>query len=265
MANTPPRRFIFHGSATPFGARILSIAGKPQFIPIEGSPCSSLGVVGGMHRAVSKGSSFQDIFNWGATVAESKGELNANGHHITTCTSSVENVSAKNDPHVFKASKVSITMVADHPQTGEGQIVPSAKPTFDGLELDGLPIEIEQDDDLIKFPTFEAFEKEYRRNQVFFAKYQVQLNQSAGAPKLGGRFPRTDGGYVLLSFVRSIRWGKKKYKGHILPLKGFGKIHFGEVLMKSGQRRVTLVRLAMGSNTSGEACVSCVDQNGTWT
>lgn len=258
------RRFIFHGTATPFGARIVSIGGKPHFEAIEGPPSSSLAVVGGLQRGVNtKTVSYQGIFGWGETLAESKGELRADGHHVTTVTSSIADVSAKNKPFLFTARKLSVTMVADQDQTGEPEIVPSEM-IFQGLELDGEPIELEVDDDLAKFPTFAKFEKEYRRNQDFFDKYQVRLARGEGSGKFGERFPRTEGGYVLLSIVRSIRWKKKKIKGHILSLKGFGKIYFGEVLMRSNRRRVTLVRLAMGSDTGAQASCACSDQNGSW-
>jgi hypothetical protein len=257
---THSRRFLFHGNATPFGARILSIGGKPHFDPVEGPPTAALGVVGGLQRGVDpKGSSYGDIFRWGATHAESKGEVR-DGHHVTTVISTISDFSAKNKPFVFKAKKLSVTLVADHGPEGEPSIVPS-EITLQGLELDGQPIEIEVDDDLSKFPTFAAFEKQYRRNQDFFDKYQAGR---ALAGKYGERLPRTEDGYAFISIVRSILWKKKKIKGHILPLKGFGKIHFGEVLMKSNRRRVTLVRLAMGSDTEADASCACVEPNGSW-
>jgi len=257
------KRFLFHGNATPLGGRIVSIAGKPAHEPIPGPPSSSLGVDGGLHRSESKGSSHRNILSWGDTLAETKGELRADGHHITTVSSSVADVSVKNDPLVFKAKKLAVTMVADHDQTGEPDIAPR-EIVYGGLELDGEPIELEVDDDLARFPTFAAFEKEYRRNQDFFEKYKGRLIRGDSEAKFGERFPRTEGGYVLLSFVRSILWKKKKIKGHILPLKGFGKIHFGEVVMKSNRRRITLVRLAMGSTVGAAVTLACSDQNGSW-
>src|SRR5258708_13340671 len=85
---TDKPRFIFHGNAMPYGGRMISIGGKPFLDVIPGPPSGSLAVVGGWTRAVSKGSSYRDIFSWGATLANSRGKLRADGHFITTVTSS---------------------------------------------------------------------------------------------------------------------------------------------------------------------------------
>src|SRR5439155_2736171 len=106
-------RFIFHGNAMPFGGRMVSIGGKPFLDVIPGPPSGSLAVVGGWTRAVSKGSSYRDIFSWGATLANSRGELRADGHFITTVTSSIADVRAMNDPFPFEAGSLSITIVSD--------------------------------------------------------------------------------------------------------------------------------------------------------
>src|SRR6266849_6429765 len=95
---TDKPRFIFHGNAVPFGGRIVSISGKPFLQTVPGPPSGSLAVVGGLSRAASTGSSYRDIFKWGATLADSQGELRADGHYITTVTSSIADVQAKNAP-----------------------------------------------------------------------------------------------------------------------------------------------------------------------
>ena len=260
--STHPQRFIFHGNATPFGARIVSIDGKPAFDVVTGPPCTSLSVVGGHHRAESKGSRYKDIFSWGVTLAESKGEVRADGHHITTVTASIENVSAKNGPIEFFAEKLSITTIADHTPNGQPEII-LTNTEFKGLKLDGKPVDVELDDDFSKFPTFAKFEREYQRNEDFYNKYQNRLTHGSGGA-FGSKLPRTAGGHAGVSFINSIRWNGKKTKGHVLALKGFGKIHFGEVLMKDNNRRGTLVRLAMGSSTGADAAFPATDPNGSW-
>jgi hypothetical protein len=237
---TDKPRFIFHGNAIPFGGRMVSISGKPFLDPIPGPPSGSLPVVGGWNRAVSKGSSYRDTFSWGATLANSKGELRADGHFITTVTSSIADVHAKNDPFPFEAGRLSITIVSDHFKPDDEPSIAPTEIVFEGLRLDGQPIELELDKDLIDYPTFTGY----------CLKHPV------------GR--RTSGGYIVTSFVRSIRWRNKKIKGNVLSLKGFGKIYFGEVLMNEYNRRVTLVRLAMGSTVEAEAAYAEADPNGTW-
>jgi hypothetical protein len=233
-------RFIFHGNAVPFGGRIVSISGKPFLETIPGPPSGSLAVVGGWSRAASTGSSYRDIFRWGATLADSKGELRADGHYITTVTSSIADVHAKNDPFQFEAGRLSITIVSDNFRKDKEPGIASTEIVFEGLQLDGQPIEQDLNTDLSDYPTFSSY----------------RLKHPSG--------PHTSGGYVVTSFVRSIRWKKKKIQGNVLSLKGFGSIYFGEVLMNEYNRRVTLVRLAMGSTIEAEAACAEADPNGTW-
>ena len=260
------RRFIFRGIALPFGGRVISRGGTANAQTIAGPPSSALAVVGGKHRVVSRGSSFQDVFKWGATVAQSEGVELAVGTYRTTVTSSIADVAATNKPFVFTAGLLKISMVADHTQTGQPSITPS-EIVFGGdkgMSLDGLPIELEFDTDLKDFPTFSEFEKKYREDRAFFDKYQNVLTHPDGAGKFGDPLPRTPSGYVETSFVHRIRYKKKWRNGNVLYLKGFGRLHFGEVLMKDNNRRVTMVRLDMGSDTEADVVCAEVDPNGSW-
>ena len=261
---TEKPRFIFHGNAMPFGGRMVSIGGKPFADTVPGPPSGSLAVIGGWTRAESKGSSYRDVFSWGATLANSKGELRADGHFITTVTSSIAGVRAKNDPFPFEAARLSITMVSDHYSPDEEPSIIATEIVFEDLKLDGQLIEPEWDKDLVDHPTFASFEREYQNNEKFFRKYQKTLKDPSREATFGDPMPRIDGGYVATSFVRSLRWKKKKYPGNVLTLKGFGSIYFGEVLMNENNRRVTLVRLAMGSTVEAEAAYAEADPNGTW-
>ena len=54
------------------------------------------------------------------------------------------------------------------------------------------------------------------------------------------------------------------YEGHILRLTGFGTIYFGEVLIKDDNRRLTMVRLEMGSAVRADVAYAEADPNGNW-
>jgi hypothetical protein len=51
-------------------------------------------------------------------------------------------------------------------------------------------------------------------------------------------------------------------EGHTIRWKGFGRIILGEIHVKGHERRVTMVRLAMGSDAGGTATVSDGQSNG---
>ena len=50
----------------------------------------------------------------------------------------------------------------------------------------------------------------------------------------------------------------------MLKLTGFGTIYFGEVLMNANNRRLTMVRLEMGSALKAGVAYAEADPNGTW-
>jgi hypothetical protein len=69
---------------------------------------------------------------------------------------------------------------------------------------------------------------------------------------------------VELSFVSRVRYKNKWRDGNVLSFKGFGHIYFGEVMMKECCRRVTMVRLKMGSDDGGDVSMAEADPNGSW-
>jgi hypothetical protein len=268
MANGTTDRFVFRGNAIPFGARVISIDGKPAPRLLNSPAVSALAVVGGRSRGTSSGSASDPAFKWGATLAESRGEVAANGNQLTTVTASVASAFAKNDPIPFEADLLKLTIVSDHPRTGQPSMVPKdiVFGAEKGMFLNGSQIRVEYDRDLETFPTFATFEKQYRTDETFFRKYSSRCLRLPNAKDavFGERLPRTTGGYVSTTFVRRINYGGRFINGNVLSLTGFGRVYFGEVLMNEYQRRITMVRLDMGSRMEGDAAYVEVDSNGTW-
>jgi hypothetical protein len=70
-------------------------------------------------------------------------------------------------------------------------------------------------------------------------------------------FPEASNGVVKCTIVQSLDWVGKphptaKIYGHVVELPGFGKIYFGEMYVEAVSRRLTLVRLQLGSPVGGE-------------
>jgi hypothetical protein len=260
-------RFIFRGNAMPLGGRVINVEDRPVNRPIPGAPAAALTVVGGLSRGAGRGSSFMDAFKWGATVAESIGEMPAEDRAVTTVTSSIADVVAVNKPIVFEADLLRVVMVSDHARQGQPSIVPK-EVVFGGekgILLGGKPVRVDTDArDLEEFATFEAFEKEYRKNPSFFKKYCSRIRRTDGKKGVPGeRLPRVSG-YVATSIVRNITWGDQRIRGNVLTLEGFGQVYFGELLMNEYNRRLTMVRLRMGSAMRADVAYGEADPNGSW-
>jgi len=171
-------------------------------------------------------------------------------------------VTAKNDPHTFEADVLRVTMVSDHVNLKPAsiRITEVVFGGSGGMELDNDRIEVEFNNDLNDAATLNDFEDKYQSNRDFFNRHQdPQKPVTFGDP-----IPRTSGGYVATSIVRSVRWRNKVFPGNVLRLSGFGAIYFGEVLMNENNRRFTTVRLQMGSALGAEAGYAEADPNGTW-
>jgi hypothetical protein len=256
--------FIFHGNAMPFGGRVIEKENRQLLASIPSPPAAALSVAGGLSSAKGGRAEHFGAFRWRATLAEAKGELLANGHYETVVTSSISDSWAKNDPFVFQADLLRITMISDHAGRKPASIRIREAVFGDkkGIFLDGDRVEVERNEDLNDAPTLDEFDHKYRTDRDFFNRHQDPLNP--GSTHFGDPMPRTSGGYISTSIVHRIRWRNQVFEGNMLSLTGFGTIFFGEVLMNLNNRRITMVRLAMGSALKAEVALAGADPNGTW-
>lgn len=268
MPNASSSRFVFRANAIPMSGRILRIGDETVFQNIQGPPGTSLSVAGGFSQATSPGSVFRNIFSWGQCVAQSQGELKADRSHVTTITTSIQNLSAANGENVFTASQLKLTLTSVHPQDGQPSITPTEVVLGGdgGMALNKTKIVLTADlDDFRKLGSLERFEKEFQGNEAIFRKYKDRFMTREGkSPGWKQPIPRVSGGYAVCSFVSGIQWGRKKIPGNVLRLEGFGSIYFGEVIMNEYNRRFTLVRLEMGSDVQAQVAFAEGDSNGIW-
>ena len=74
---------------------------------------------------------------------------------------------------------------------------------------------------------------------------------------------------VYATLVRKIEWDgpanpNATIDENTVIVKDFGRIFFGEVLISATARRVTMIRLELGSDEGGSAGGPDVDINGSW-
>jgi hypothetical protein len=269
MTIPPPSRFVYRSNAIPISGRVLKIGNDPVSQNLQSPPASSLSVVGGFCQAISPGSVFRDIFSWGQCVAQSQGELSGDSKtQVTTLTSSILNVRAVNRPHIFTSGQLKLTLSSTHPTTGQPSITPR-EAIFGGdagMALNKTKITVTDDlEDFRRMETLERFESEFQTNEAMYKKYRDRfLTREGKAVAFKQPLPRVQGGYVVGSFVNSIKFGLKKIPGNVLRFDGFGSIHFGEVIMNEYSRRFTLVRLEMGSDVQANVAFAEGEANGSW-
>jgi hypothetical protein len=166
-------------------------------------------------------------------------------------------------PHVFKADLLKLTLESTYPKQGQPSIIPTA--SFVRMFLDDQEITLSTDiQDFCSMPRLQDFDDAFKSKQSVYSKYKRRFLTRTGAlPEFHQPIPRVSNGYVVCSFVNAVTWRGKTTPGNALQLTGFGTIYFGEVLMNEYSRRLTLVRLAMGSTVQADVALAEGDANGS--
>ncbi|MEO8130212.1 MAG: hypothetical protein ABJF23_00265 [Bryobacteraceae bacterium] len=270
------RRFVFHGNAAAAGVVLTKIGKIPQDKPIPVHGQSALPVTGGHSESFVAGSdpSFAGIFSYGECRTQVDGVLREQTA-TTTLRVSLEKIRLINrpsddeDPHPrdieFVASALSLQMRSTHGAQGQPSIEFVEKPKFEGMFLEGRPIHLELRPQFLELTRMADLEKRFKEDRNFFSDCRLWFMRGPRQPKpsFGKNIPRVNG-YAVSSIVRSIRWGNEAIEGHILRRKGFGAIYFGEVLINEYNRRLTLVRVQMGSQNELRGAFVEGDANGSW-
>jgi hypothetical protein len=167
-------------------------------------------------------------------------------------------------PIEFRAVALSLSMRSTHPPKGQPRIEFIGRPLYDGLSLDGQPVQLELNDEFMQLARWRDLEHRFRTNRRFFDSCPFGLTNPKRPLAFGQDIPYSAGSYALCSFVRSIKWGGQTIPGHVLIQPGFGAIYFGEILLNDRERRVTMVRMQLGCENAGQAVFAEADPNGTF-
>jgi hypothetical protein len=278
------RRFIFRGNAAAIGGRIV----RPNDLIIESSTASSLTVAGGRSRSRVGESKFGSSirFREASTSAEGvfddvKQEVELSYRRVpedalttsTRVTAEVLDLFVGDKPPLtikrLRASQTSKSPAA----SGEPGITVEDDTAIDGVAIDGHECIVE-----LALPLFQRYntrsklltaadDPEFVRESgdCLFMKANVEGRPS---PVLGRLFHGC-GTTTYATIVRSIRWADTPYPGaqidhNMVTVPNFGRIFFGEILITDVSRRLTMLRLELGSPLGGRVAAAEVEDNGTW-
>jgi hypothetical protein len=275
------RRFIFRGTAAAFGGRIV----RPKDMVLETSGGSVLTVAGGRSVWSTKDVRFGDSFRVKSaqTFAEGKfddtrklialthGEVDEES--LTTSTvvkAAVKDVVVGQTPQL-KVKSVRATLTARSPSgSDEAPIRVEDETGVDGISVDGHELVVE-----IAHAVFQRFDTRAKllaaADDPKFVKEHgrhLYMGAAAGTAPARRRVVR-EGGYIIGTIVKRIAWKGRPFPGAIIDensviVPDFGTIYFGEILINASTRRLTMIRLKLGSPEGGSGTVAEVDTNGTW-
>jgi hypothetical protein len=242
MSPKPFRTFHYHACAHAFNGSFT----RPFHAQIDVQAPSALPIIGG------HGSSRIENFQFREFISFRKGFTHVSGSHQpdddsnnTLVTATVEGLNLFD---VVTADRIVARLYSKHRAGDDEGHITMLGSKFENLRIAGCPVEVKLNTDLFeRLPTFEDAKKEFDKKGEFrkIAEDPFQTGEPLKEIKPCG--------VILCSLVKEMETdcpGVKRV-GHSFFVPGFGKIFLGEVLIKCGQRTLTMVRLDLGSATKG--------------
>jgi len=285
------RRFVFRGNAAAIGGRIV----RPSDLIIDSTVTSSLTVVGGRSRERAGAARFGDWVSFASASTFAEGLFDdvqrqidfTNGKvpedSLTTTTRvevDVTGLSIGTEKPKLTVKHLHLSLTSKSPSaSGEPPIAPGSDTVIDGAAIDGHLLAIE-----LAVPVFQQYDT---RSKLLTAADDPQFVKDFGACLyMGGETPGTvtpgtvppppppsrvqyPCGTVYATIVKSIKWAGEAVAGvtfdhNAVTVPNFGRIFFGELLITGMSRRLTMVRVELGSPLGGVVACGEGEQNGSW-
>jgi hypothetical protein len=277
------RRFIFRGNAAAIGGRIV----RPKDVVIDSSAASSLTVAGGRSQAQSAATRFGEWVSVGAASTSAEGLFDDVKQQIelsfgrvaedaltmtTVVHADVTSLSVGDKPKLT-IKHLHAALTSKRPTaSGEPAIAVGSETTVEGASVGGFGLIV-----TLAVPLFQRYDTQAK---LLTAADDPQFVQKSGGHLLmkpagrGKAAPPPSRllqsyGTTYATIVRSIKWAGDPYPGatieqHVVTVPDFGKIFFGEILITDQSRRLTMLRLELGSPIGGFLACAEAEDNGSW-
>jgi hypothetical protein len=283
------RRFIFNGSAVAFGGRLV----RPTDVVLASDGASALSVAGGRSVWSAKNLTFGKAVRIGSASTFAEGLFDdlkqaievshgrAEEETLTSTTSvnaevkglSVGDLTAKPPEPEFRVRRLRASLVSKSPKASNEAAVRVGDDTLiEGVTVGKHKLIVELEKEIFQQLDTRAKLLTAADDPKFVKSHGRHFNlvTDVGGKQTAVRGPLTrESGYILGTIVREIRWSGAPFPGseidhNVVRIPNFGELHFGEILIKSNARRLTMVRVRHGSPTGGASVYGDVDANGTW-
>ena len=221
---------------------------RPVPYTIETQASSSLPLFGGHAAAHVEKYALEHLVSMGKGYSHTSGSREPDGRYTSQSTVVVEDL---NILDVLTADRLVARVTSEHSgkKGDEGHVI-TLGTRFENLRLSGYAVEVELD-------------------HSFFVDHKTYQSISDNLEELGksGRMAEESDGVILCSLVNTLKVGSPNIdvKAHVITVPHFGKIYVGELLVEPGFKRLTLLRLELGSPDQGSVTVGGTGSNGrTW-
>ena len=268
------RRFIFNGSAAAFGGRFV----RPEDVVLASTGGSALPSVGGRSdwrdRDIKIGKSFRIaraetsasglVDSLRDAVKVTHGKLTAESLSATTTVSArvrglevggAAPLKKGDEPEpLMSVSDVNAALVSRSAQPGHESSVIVSEASVSTVTFDSPVHGRYKLDVVIDFAPFKRCDT---RAKVVADSSILQVHG--------------DRDLIFATVVKELVWQKDRAYPGSKPLgtngvyiPNLGRFFFGELLIQASTRRMTMIRMELGSPTGGSGAVGDVDTNGSW-
>jgi hypothetical protein len=264
------RTFFYHAQASAIGG----VFRRPFVDVLESQAATALPITGGIGNKTETNFNFRDTVKFESASTQVTGTQNPDdGSYNTLATTTIVGLNIANMVMADRiVARISTIHSADDTET---RVQPTGS-EFVGLRIGGEPINPELDLPLFTdLNTSAKFKQRWERDKAFKddmrarflwgkledsapqhlkARYKWQSDPSA-LPESQGIMP--------CSLVKSVKSTTLKVYGNVIVVPDFGTIYLGEYLVKESSRRLTMMRLMLGSPMEGDITVCGIEGNGT--
>ncbi|MBB5343460.1 choice-of-anchor P family protein [Tunturibacter empetritectus] len=273
--------FLFNAHGFAIGGRIT----QPYQAELGSHAATSLPIVGGTASAESSNYNFKHLVSYRSARTHISGIKGEDGSHNTSVSCAVEGL---NILDVITADAVIGRLSSRHNGVDEPEIIPLGS-SFVNLKIAGQPVEVELDDDLFaRHKTYSTLLDHYQ-HQRSSSKVKAPKNAPAKVRYLwngvdsdipakldkGMLAPTGTGwehshGVLHSSLVKSVRTAKSTVSlqelpyGYAIHIPHFGSVYLAELFCSADTKRLTMLRVELGSPVVGSLAVTGPVTNGNW-
>lgn len=265
------RTFLYHAHGVALGGVIR----RPFEYVLESQAATSLPISGGYGSSRVSNFKFRELISFKEAYTQVSGSQSAkDGSYNTLVTTTVEGL---NIADMITADRIVARISTQHGEGDEETRVLPVGSEFVGLRVAGHSVDVELDtalfaecDTLAKFKRRYQAETEFAKTmrarflwddvdknapEILKQRYKWQTNSEA-LPESKGILP--------CSLVKAIHCDcpETKMYGNTLVIPQFGIVYLAELYMEQSSRRLTMMRLEMGSPMEGTLTISGGEGNG---
>lgn len=266
------RRFLYHAHGSAIGGTIT----RPFHADIEASAATSLPIIGGFASTKSGAYQMKDVVSFSSAHTYVSGIQTADGEHSSVVTCVVEGL---NILHTITADTIIGKLSSKHKDGKPAETIPLGS-SFEKLKIAGREVEVDVDHELfLQYPTYERLLKYFESNASSPAKARYQWGRSSQdvPPALangmmmepGAGWHKSNGVLhtSVIKQVRAVRSGNSSKElpyAYAISIPHVGNLYLGEYFASGDVKRLTMLRLELGSPYAGMVAASQPVGNGRY-